>query len=210
MAKTTPARIGLEIEDIAPGLRLQPGDDRVTLEDLRDRLLEELDPQTKYEQLMASNLVALELDAIRLRIMLDRLIVEAMFDVARDALTARLGAQFDSYGNALSPEGGEVPTELDAVNAKVTAMERRVWKAESGAVAMIETVLLEEGLDPVLVQAQARGRYALILERFETPLVATEQRRRRLMQDYRRLQASRPELVEVEDAEVFDDDDFGI
>jgi hypothetical protein len=86
MAETTPARIGPEIEDIAPGLRLQPGEDQVTLEDLRDRLLAQLDPQTAYEQVVAGNLVALELDAIRLRIMLDRLIEQAMLDVAGDKL----------------------------------------------------------------------------------------------------------------------------
>lgn len=208
MTETTPAENGPEIDDIVPGLRIQPGDDRVTLEDLRDRLLDQLDPQTAYEQIVAGNLVALELDAIRLRTMLDRLLVEAVFEAAGSTLSARLGLDFDRSGAPTSPEGGEVFAQIHAVSAKIAAMQRRVWNAEPGVVAMIDTVLQEEGLDPVLILAQARSRNATIIDPFEMRLVATEQRRRRLIEDYRLLQAARPEPVE--DAEVVDDYDYGI
>ena len=208
MTQTTPAQIRPEIDDMVPGLKLQAGDDRATLEALRDILLAELDPQTAYEELVAGNLVALELDVNRLRSMVDRLVVEAMFDAAHDKLTARLGLDYDSSGAPVSPEGDDVFAQIDAVTARIEVMERRVWQAEPDVVAMIETVLLEEGLDPVLIQALARSRKAKFVDPLEMRLVASEQRRRRLMEDYRRLQAARPE--EVEDEEVFGAAYFGI
>ncbi|SMH56248.1 hypothetical protein [Maritimibacter sp. HL-12] len=208
MTQTTPTRTRPEIDDMVPGLKLQAGDNHATLEALRDLLLEELDTQTAYEELVAGNLVALELDVNRLRRMVDRLVVEAMFAVAHDKLTARLGLDYDSSGAPVSPEGGDVFAQIDAVTDRIAVMKRRVWQAEPDIVAMIETVLLEEGLDPVLIQALARSRNAVIIDPYEMRLVASEQRRRRLMEDYRRLQAARPE--EVEDEEDFDDYDFGV
>ena len=195
-----------EIEKLVPGLRGQPGDHVETIEGIRAGLFEELAPQTDYEQIVAGNLVALELEAIRLREMLDRVTFAALREVLEDIPGIGVDRSESESGFYDAHEDA-----YDAEIARARGLYRQLVKAGISGGDAVAKILEDRGVDSIGILARIRLEHAASLEPFESRLLAIETRRRRLMADYNLLIARRPLVDQDEDEdedEVKDENEF--
>jgi hypothetical protein len=191
------------IEDLVPGLRPQAGDEVALVESLKDDLMRELNPSTAYERLMAGQLVSLELEVIRLRQMMDSILLSAFLERMERVAQHRIQRLYDAQAEAARPGSGDVFDDFDADMAGVDQMRQDIARAGPARAAAIESLLAAGGQDAIRLQAEIRLAHADSIEPFELRLIAAEERRRRLRADYTRLLAARPRAPEdVEDAEL--------
>lgn len=193
-----------EIEDLVPGLRPQAGDDLPLVWAVKEDLMRELAPVTTYEKLLAGQLVSLELDAIRLRHMMDSVLLSAL--LYRMERAARNRIQTTQPGDDTAPQAdadaGAVMDSFDTEMAKIDQMKRDISRAGPELAEAMNNALQAAGLDPIRLQAEIRQAHAERIEPFELRLLAVEERRRRLRADYDRLIAARPrDLGDVDDAD---------
>ncbi len=116
-----------DLHNLVPGLRLQPGDNQILMEELRNSLMAELNPTTAYEHIIAGNLVTLEMELIRIRQMRDLMLYKALLDHIAvliteyqfnnliESLRQSLGAldTIRAFSRALSPlRSHSIPTKV--------------------------------------------------------------------------------------------------
>jgi hypothetical protein len=176
-----------ELIDLIPRMRLLPGEDDATFEDLRQALLGELAPSTPYQTAIAENIIALEWETHRHRALRDSLIRSSFRELAqctRDngkvGHNLRLGLvsqEAKDFADALMS-----PTRTDTTQA-------RNWLAQNN-------ITVEE------IVAVAYLKAGPALAPHERKLAELETRRRRLRQDYNQLKAARARPVT--DAEIVD------
>lgn len=190
------------IEDLVPGLRPQAGDGVALVESLKDDLMRELAPSTTYERLMAGQLVSLELEVIRLRQMMDSILLAAFLERMERVAQHRIQRLYDAQAEASRPGSGDVIDDFETDMARVDRMRQDIARAGPARAAATESLLEAAGLDPIRLQAEIRLAHADSIEPFELRLIAAEERRRRLRADYTRLLSARPRAPEnVEDVE---------
>jgi hypothetical protein len=193
-----------ELEDLVPGLRPQAGDELPLVLAVKEDLMRELAPVTTYEKLLAGQLVSLELDTIRLRHMMDSVLLSALlYRMERAARNRSQTSQpGDDTASQADVDAGAVMDTFDAEMAKIDQMKRDISRADPELAEAMNNALQAAGLDPVRIQAEIRQAYAERIEPFEMRLLAAEERRRRLRADYDRLIAARPrDLGDVDDAD---------
>ena len=176
-----------ELLDLIPRMRLLPGEDDATFEDLRQALLGELAPSTPYETAIAENIIALEWETHRHRALRDNLIRNRFREVAQE--TRDNGKTERNYGfESGTQEGKDFADSLMSPTGADTT-EARNWLAQNN-------ITVEE------IVAVAYQKAGPALDPHERKLAELETRRRRLRQDYDQLKATRARPVT--DAEIVD------
>ncbi|MCL7466794.1 hypothetical protein [Phaeovulum sp. NW3] len=160
-AAATPVRLPRTIAD--PALELQ--------------LLEELKPRTRYERLVAENIVANEVRTLQLRRHRDAILRH----YAGDKIATRIKRAVPAF-----------PDErvVDLVRAWVRGSEE------------VSRTLEELGIDEERVLTDVFVAWIDTLSTVEKELALLERRRARLRKEYRELKAERAETGPIEDAEV--------
>ena len=177
------------LQDLISGLRLFPGDDCAGMKTMRSRLLEELDPQTAYEEVVAGNLVGLELERRRLQQIRDRILLEEIHAEVKKVIDQKVYSQH-------AAQIADAPDFLEKIREKTMDLEQRLLSTDIQEQKPLLSFLEEEGISAESLQAIAYSQARERLLPFEAQLVAIEQRRRRLFDDYERLRAQRPKLLE--------------
>lgn len=174
-----------ELLDLIPRLRLLPGEDDATFEDLRQALLGELAPSTPYQTAIAENIIALEWETHRHRALRDNLIRSRFREVAQETRDGRTNEFNLGFGGA-SQDAMDFAVALMSPTAADTT-EARNWLAQNN-------MTVEE------IVAVAYQKAGPALDPHERKLAELETRRRRLRQDYDQLKATRARPVR--DAEI--------
>jgi hypothetical protein len=176
-----------ELLDLIPRMRLLPGEDDATFEDLRQALLGELAPSTPYETAIAENIIALEWETHRHRALRDNLIRSRFREVAQEKRDNGING-FDLGFGVASEEAIDFADALMSPTGADTT-EARNWLAQNN-------ITVEE------IVAVAYQKAGPALDPHERKLAELETRRRRLRQDYDQLKATRARPVT--DAEIVD------
>jgi hypothetical protein len=174
-----------ELLDLIPRMRLLPGEDDATFEDLRQALLGELAPSTPYQTAIAENIIALEWETHRHRALRDNLIRSRFREVAQETRDGRTN-EFNLRLGGASQDAMDFAVALMSPTAADTT-EARNWLAQNN-------MTVEE------IVAVAYQKAGPALEPHERKLAELETRRRRLRQDYDQLKATRARPVR--DAEI--------
>jgi hypothetical protein len=161
-----------------------PDEDADNLAYLRQALLQDLEPKSPYEHLLAEQIVALEWDAIRYRRLRDNLLKRQFRDLSIGAF---------AIGSI-----GLVHASLK--NEKSEALSADLMSPDGDRRQYALAVLAEKEIAPAEIMAKAYQTIARDLEVFERQIAESETRRRKLRDDYDRVRASRAK--QVEDAEV--------
>lgn len=174
---TSPSRgTAIEPARLAGEAAVTPDESAADLESLRLALQADLAPRTPYERVLADNLVDLEWERQRAR----RWAVAVIFDEAHRQLETRLR------------EGGVRKTEARDICASwASGSEEGQAAAEAGA--------HRAGTSLAAVVAEAQGAQAGLVEPLLRDIRGVEGRRRKLLEDLRKLQArNRPAVTEGE------------
>jgi hypothetical protein len=176
-----------ELLDLIPRMRLLPGENDATFEDLRQALLGELAPSTPYQTAIAENIIALEWETHRHRALRDSLIRSSFRELAEETRNGRTDG-FNLEFEVASQEGKDFADALMSPTGADTT-EARNWLAQNN-------ITVEE------IVAAAYQQAGSALDPHERKLAELETRRRRLHQDYDQLKATR--ACPVTDAEIVD------
>lgn len=166
-----------------------PDEDGDSFEFLRQALFQDLKPMSPYEQLLAEQMVALEWDAVRYRRLRDNL----------------LRNEFREHSEGVFGLGsiGHVKLTLKDQSYKTKARDLVAHDSDRRQSAL--NFLAEKEIAPAEIMAKAYQSIAKDLEVFERQIAETEARRRKLRDDYDRVQSSRAKQVEdAEEVEVFE------
>lgn len=155
-------------------------EDPALFETFRAGLMVDLEPRTAYQRTLAENLVAIEWEALRHRRLRDALVAAAFPGKAKTALWSIAQGRSLSEAETLAHALAHGPQDVRAL----------------ALAALEETRTTTTGL-----VAEAYGAAAFKTEPHERKLAELETRRRRMLDDYERLQAL-PKRRAVEDAEI--------
>ena len=186
MKDIAPASSQADLIDATPPRKLFPGEDRGAYEAFRLVLLNELSPSTFYEEQMAENLADLEWEIVRYRNLRTTLVTAE----ARDASAKAIEKSVSLHSFKPSKQSIAIADEL--------------FKAD-GLGDEAATILRDSAgtnLDEIVARAYAKEIGTL--SHIERHLADIEPRRRRLLDDYDRLKARRPQ--NIPEAEIVDDD----
>lgn len=176
-----------ELLDLIPRLRLLPGENALAFEHLRQAFLLDLAPATPYQTALAENLVALEWEIHRYRTLRDGLVRTHYREIAQGTWKMEKIIHYSIPG----------PPSEDS-----KAFANALMSRESDGSGFAFDWLAERNIDPGELVSAAYQNANRALAPLERILAELEVRRRRLREDYDRVQSAcaRP----IEDAELLD------
>lgn len=189
VTRTRPRKISTQPEllDLIPRMRMLPNESAVDFEHLRQAFLLELAPATPYQSALAESLIALEWDIHRYRRMWDSLIRTRYKNIAQCSWAANILTNHPTQ-------------ESSSKEAKAFANALISPGSEGSDIAL--DWLAERNIDPGELVAKAYGDVQEALAPLERTLTELETRRRRMREDFDRLQATRARPIE--DATIVD------
>lgn len=152
--------------------------------DLEDQLLAELAPNTGYEWVLARNLIANEFQAEQIRHRRERLLRHRAGDMIALQLT-----------RCMDPDA---PDRRRYTDEQIVLLVR-AWIS---GLAEAAQEIAENGIDEDRFLTDAFLERCAILKMLDDEIAQLEGRRRRLLKDYRELQAKHSTDDRIEDAEV--------
>ena len=155
---------------------LLPGERLVDFEQLRDSLIEEIEPRSGIEWLWAADLVDLSWDIIRYRTLRQR----ALEIRRRDAIEAML-RRIDLPG---------IPQEYLPFACGQTKENAEQWRSDPVASAEIEARLIEQGIDDGSLNAELLIQTRELLTLFDNLIQSAQARRIVLLREINRRRIS--------------------
>lgn len=171
-----------ELQELVLRPILLPDETPATYDGLREALIRDLAPVTPYECMLAENLVQLEWERIRHRLLRDSLVKAK----ARDLVIGLFAT-------------GKL-REVDDCKDEHRDLALALFNENSEKSAEACRALTEHKVTAPEIHAKAYAAVAHQVDPHEKALAALETRRRRLREDYDRLKATRRKPVE--DAEI--------
>lgn len=202
LTRSNPADFGLaSFRDLLPKRAPLPGEPAALFAPFREKLLASLEPATPYECVLADGIVELEWELQQHRRMRDEAIRKTLVGLIRDAWRKVLGqrheavldAEWEEWIEAGKKEADFVETPLDRQQADFEAaeMSQRAVADDVEIAAAAHAECTAAGISLIGLLSDAHTGHKPEYRFHEDKLVDLENRRRRLMTDYRGLQDNR-------------------
>lgn len=202
LARSNPADFGLtSFRDLLPKRAPFPGEHVTLFAPFRQQLLEALEPVTPYECVLADGIVELEWELQQHRRMRDAAIRKVLAGLIRDAwrkvLSLRhedvLDAEWEEWIKAGKKEAEFVSRPIDKEQADFEAlqMSQRAVADDVEVAAAAHAECAAAGISLISLLSDAHTGHKPEYRFHEEKLIDLENRRRRLMADYRGLQDNR-------------------
>jgi len=178
--KTVTSTSRPELLNFLPRMTLFPGEDENSFEDLHHALMLDLSPATPYETAIAENLIALEWELVRHRKIRDDIIqIEFRKVVTNVIATGTLGISLNKR-------------EADETDTLVKAYYSGSPEHRAEMLGHFTTLGITEG--QILAKAYDHSMDSIV--EHERKIQGIENRRRKLLDDYNKMKASRAKPIE--------------
>ena len=175
--------------DLVARINLTPDEDPADFEPLHTALIQDLEPGTPYEKMLAENLVALEWEMLRHRRLRDGLLLTAF----REQLMVAI-----SEGKALTQN----PAKRKVLDSQIIPLINQLADNNATGRSQLDELLKPLNSSITELVAGAYSDASEFIASHENRLAQLEGRRRKLMQDFNSLKQTR--LKEEEKADVID------
>jgi hypothetical protein len=171
--------------DLVARINLTPDENPADFEPLHTALMQDLEPGTPYETMLAENLVALEWEMLRHRRLRDGLLLTAF----REQLMVAISDE---------PQAMQNPDKRKVLDSQIIPLLDQLTDNKLSGRSQLNELLKPLNSSVTELVASAYSKASEFIANHENRLAQLEGRRRKLMQDFHALKQSRLKRAEME------------